>query len=143
MPKLVIVALISLRLANVSFPPSEEAIGLGIVILIATLFLGVFQSILWFFYDIITLKRAVWCIPTLNSNPFRSRGGPGFHLHLVALTLMLSGLLSVLLALFREVSAISGIYLLSAGLFACAWEALMRRLFRARFQRQRPALYPT
>ena len=134
---LVKVALIAVFTIGLVLQPMDsvadaQACGAGIATGVG--FVAMFQLAVWFFYDVITLKRGGWAAPKFGASPWAKQTGPALHLEVVGIALMTMGVAKILAALDQGIpSLVLGGWLVAIGLFLRLWETALHKLFRRRF----------
>lgn len=132
--KVALIALLALGLASDSIASVGEAQAMGMGLAIGAAITAVLQLAFWFFYDVITLKRGGWIIPSFGASPWAKVTGPDFHLGIIAITLLSMGMAKILAALHQGMpSLVLGGWLVAIGLFLRVWQATLQKLFRRRF----------
>ena len=123
------IAVVAYRVGSV-----EDAWALGLGVAICLGFIALFQPVVWFFYDMMTLKRGGWAAPSFGRSPFASPCGPFFHLEIEASALITFGVAKIVSAIVQGwPSIVLGAWLLVIGALLLVWQKLLRRLFRPRF----------
>jgi hypothetical protein len=132
-----LIAAIAFQVLMLPVNSTRDAEALGATLAIATAFIAVFQTLYWFIFDVLTLKRGGWVLPRFTSNPFASRQGPAFHLDLLAIVLVIAGATKAISSLAQGTESLMlGIWLICIGLVLTFWQLFLRSLFRGRFQNQ-------
>ena len=132
--KVALIAVFTLGLVLHPIATADEAQAMGMGLAVGAAITAVFQLAVWFLYDVITLKRGGWIIPSFGASPWAKVTGPNFHLEIIALALLIMGMAKMLAALYQGIpSLVLGGWLVAMGLFLRLWQATLQKLFRRRF----------
>jgi hypothetical protein len=128
--------IVALTIALVTYQVGDvqEAWMLGLSLALGFGLIGLFQLVVWFFYDVVTLKRGGWTMPSFGDSPFRWPRGVAFHLGVEAVALLTFGVAESFSGIIQGWPAvILGVWLVATGGLLLVWQRLLRRVFKSRF----------
>jgi hypothetical protein len=139
--KIALILFLTVGIVTYRVESAEDAWGLARVIALAFGFFALFQSSVWFIYDVMTLKRGGWGMTKFGDSPFARESGPGIYMKVEAVALLVFGAAKIVAAIFQGSPAlVLGAALFTIGVLLLALQAMLRRLFQSRFaaRRQEP-----